>query len=435
MEAYFWDIAHGIIELTNILLCYSQILRVKVTRKISRLALWYGGLVAHTVLAIHYGWVVPIMVLNIFYGMLTVWLVVDTKPIAAIGLYQCVYMIEAIVNVEVSYICAMIADVPQYELTSRNSSVVLLKSSFIVIMIVKIVIEKLSSREQKQRYTFGYAMYVALYLASFSFMLLIGGVESVSLRYGISSVESNLLGFLLSTVCILFYVLFLWLANSIHKNEAYCTEKKMMEMYVSEQDKYINLVVEKDADMRSFRHDLKERMDVVVGLLSRKEYDEAYRYIEKLYEHYNDVVIERYTGDMAIDAIISQKKSIMDADNIELIWKGSDLSIPKTIEVYDLCTIYINVLNNAIEACKKLDITERYVEIETRISADNMYIMASNKLADKITFDEYGDPVSSKKDKNNHGYGSKNIRSTVEKYNGILMYSTDEGVFRLEIKI
>ncbi len=435
MEEYLLNIVLAIIELTNIILCYAQILRVKVTKKVSKIALWYVGIVVIISINWYCGWGIPVAVLNMVYGLVTVWMVTECKVIHAVGLYLCAYMIESIINTEISYIYAMLVNVPQFELSDKIVNTIMMDSSFCTIIVFKLVIENISKKKREHQYTFGNSMYVALYLGSFSFMLILSAVNYFGERFNIPYNQTNLLGFLLTTVCIIFYVLFFWLAISIHNNETYQKEKDMMQLYTNEQDKYINLVVEKDADMRSFRHDLKEQMDVISGLLSRNEYDEAIKYIDKLYEHYNNAVIEKYTGDMAVDAIISQKKIIMDDEEIVFKWNGSDLSIPNSIEVYDMCTLFINILNNAIEACRSLEVSDRYIEVEMRITGENVYIMERNKVARDVEFDSKGNPVSSKDDKKNHGFGSKNIRHTVEKYNGVLLYSIEDGIFTLEVKV
>ncbi len=435
MEEYLLNIVLAIIELTNIILCYAQILRVKVTKKVSKIALWYVGIVVFISINWYCGVGIPVAVLNMVYGLVTVWMVTECKVIHAVGLYLCAYMIESIINTEISYMYAMLVNVPQFELSDKIVNTIMMDSSFCTIIVFKLFIENISKKKREHQYTFGNSMYVALYLGSFSFMLILSAVNYFGERFNIPYNQTNLLGFLLTTVCIIFYVLFFWLAISIHNNETYQKEKDMMQLYAIEQDKYINLVVEKDADMRSFRHDLKEQMDVISGLLSRNEYDEAHRYIDKLYEHYNKAVIEKYTGDMAVDAIISQKKIIMDDEEIEFKWNGSDLSIPNSIEVYDMCTLFINILNNAIEACRGLEVSDRYIEVEMRITGENVYIMERNKVIRDVEFDSKGNPVSSKDDKKNHGFGSKNIRHTVEKYKGVLLYSIVDGIFTLEVKV
>lgn len=435
MEVYFFNIILGIVELTNIMLCYSQLLRVKLTNKVNRIVLWYMGIILVDVFRLYYGGNISIEFIDLVYGLLTIWFVTECRAIHAIGLYICAYMIETIINTEISYIYAIVANIPQFTVTDKISITIIIDSSFWVIMLIKMVMEKYFVRQKKYKYTFDGVMYIALYIGSISFMLILSAINFMGDRFGIPYNQTNLLGLLLTTVCIVFFILFFWLANSVYKNELYQREKDMMQMYVVEQEKYINLVVEKDADMRGFRHDLKEQMNVILGMLSRKEYDKVYTYIDKLYENYSCTVIETYTRNKAVDAIISQKRKIMDENRIKFIWNGSDLDIPETIEVYDICTIFANILNNAIEACSGLDISERYIEIKTRISGDCIYILERNNMMGVVEFDEQDNPISSKKDRKNHGYGTKNIRHVVEKYNGTIMYSVKNDKFTLELKI
>ena len=60
-------------------------------------------------------------------------------------------------------------------------------------------------------------------------------------------------------------------------------------------------------------------------------------------------------------------------------------------------------------------------------------ISESNKLKRALEFDNAGNPISTKEDKNKHGFGSKNIRAVVEKYGGELRYHIENDMFTIEI--
>ena len=100
--------------------------------------------------------------------------------------------------------------------------------------------------------------------------------------------------------CIVFFFLFIWLSKTIYKKNVYEKEKDMMNLHMIEQEKYIKLVVEKDMDMRKFRHDVKEHMSIVYKCMEDSAYEEGKEYIRKMYEVFSDSQVTRYIGINAV---------------------------------------------------------------------------------------------------------------------------------------
>ena len=85
----------------------------------------------------------------------------------------------------------------------------------------------------------------------------------------------------------------------------------------------------------------------------------------------------------------------------------------------DFCTIFYNVLQTAIEASKALEEGLREVSVEVKNVGDKSGILISNNtLLDKIPTEKER-RFTTKKDKNNHGFGIQNIKDVVQKHNGI----------------
>ena len=67
-------------------------------------------------------------------------------------------------------------------------------------------------------------------------------------------------------------------------------------------------------------------------------------------------------------------------------------------------------------------------------SVDNMLIIqADNYFVGNIKFDSDGLPITSKEDKNYHGFGIQSIKLLVEKYNGTLTTYVSDEIFHLNI--
>ena len=107
------------------------------------------------------------------------------------------------------------------------------------------------------------------------------------------------------------------------------------------------------------------------------------------------------------------------------------------IDDMDICIIFGNALDNAIEACKKIENkSERYIHIKNVVLPEYMLLNISNSFSGEFKT-ENALFVTTKKDSENHGFGLKNIRSSVEKYGGTMTAKADpeKQVFHLSLLI
>jgi sensor histidine kinase regulating citrate/malate metabolism len=138
------------------------------------------------------------------------------------------------------------------------------------------------------------------------------------------------------------------------------------------------------------------------------------------------------SGDEMLDIIISMKADRMDELNIKFTLDGvADGGLQ--IKPMDMCSIFANALDNAIEAASKCE--EPFVSFSIK-RTDKFFVIKIINSADKKT--DIGKLLStsgytSKSDKDHHGFGLMNVRRAVEDYNGILKAESDEKSFTLSI--
>mgnify|MGYP002237480850 CR=1 FL=1 len=85
-----------------------------------------------------------------------------------------------------------------------------------------------------------------------------------------------------------------------------------------------------------------------------------------------------------------------------------------------------NLLDNALEACEQIKGKERWIRIKNKKKNQLIYIEIANAIAKKP--DQNGSGfISTKKENGLHGYGMRNIRDIVEKYEGIFQYEIRDG--------
>ena len=133
-----------------------------------------------------------------------------------------------------------------------------------------------------------------------------------------------------------------------------------------------------------------------------------------------------------LDCIVGMKASRMDEEEIDFKLDGM-IDGGLGMKPVDVCNIFANALDNAIEACERIpEKTDRWVSLLVKRTDKFFSIKLSNSVKEEkngISLDKLFDGISrktSKKDKNLHGFGTLNMKKALEKYGGMLK-SEQEG--------
>ena len=188
---------------------------------------------------------------------------------------------------------------------------------------------------------------------------------------------------------------------------------------------------ENDESLHRLYHDLKHQIAFIRG--------EADSQRRETYLTEMDEVIRRHeaateTGSTLLDTILTSKNLSCIQKDIAMTCfaDGHDLDF---MDVMDVCTIFGNALDNAIEYEEKIeDVSKRLIKVNVHTQHPFVAIRIENYCEETIHID--GDaPKTSKTDKRFHGYGIKSIRRTVSKYGGHVKISQEGNWFILTVLI
>lgn len=185
-------------------------------------------------------------------------------------------------------------------------------------------------------------------------------------------------------------------------------------------------------EMRHFRHDYNNHMMCIESLINEKKFDEAKKYIEDVGPRYDNKSKYYDTGNIILNAILTDKNEKAEKCNSSIEFTGM---VPvKGINNSDLCVIFANAFDNAIEACEKGNPDlKKIINVEAKCNRGIMLITVSNPIFEDIKMEMDGTIFTSKKDAKMHGMGIQNIRNAVKKYDGHVEISTSDGIFKLNI--
>ena len=99
------------------------------------------------------------------------------------------------------------------------------------------------------------------------------------------------------------------------------------------------------------------------------------------------------------------------------------------------CTIISNLLNNAIEACEKIQDDKRIIEFEIAGYNSQIFISVCNSYDMESIINQKQKFITTKEDKLNHGIGLENVRRTVNKYDGYMRIFQENERFIVTINI
>ncbi|MCD8028361.1 MAG: GHKL domain-containing protein [Erysipelotrichaceae bacterium] len=180
-----------------------------------------------------------------------------------------------------------------------------------------------------------------------------------------------------------------------------------------------------DESLKSLRHDMKNHLVTIQYLIENNQLRKAIDYTKNLSTQYTQPNFTVNTGHIALDGLLTQK--INDAENNNIpVTINADYTYIDSIKDIDLCVIFGNALDNAIEACQKIkNIDERFIDIKIHHKANYIFIVIKNAYSG---FLEKSTLKTTKKDNYLHGIGLKNIRATVKQYNGYMNIHTDDSI-------
>ncbi len=129
---------------------------------------------------------------------------------------------------------------------------------------------------------------------------------------------------------------------------------------------------------RALRHDIKNHLSVVRGLLKKGDVGRAESYLGKMDEAAAHMAFPFQTGSPALDALLEDKSAL--AGRRGIVFEGAlKLPSPCFVDEMDLVTILANALDNAIDACGKLPAgAERVVRLSSRVQGELLWLEVEN---------------------------------------------------------
>lgn len=178
-------------------------------------------------------------------------------------------------------------------------------------------------------------------------------------------------------------------------------------------------------------HDLKHH---IIALRAEENKEKRNAYLDQMEDEIRNYEAQNKTGNQVLDTFLTAKSLYCMREKIALTYvvDGARLDF---MDVMDICSIFGNALDNAIECEKKIPETEkRMIHVSMFVQQTFLIIRFENYCEGELDF-EQNLPVTTKKQAEFHGYGLKSLRHTVHKYGGEVDIDVEDQWFRLKILI
>lgn len=213
----------------------------------------------------------------------------------------------------------------------------------------------------------------------------------------------------------------LWAVVVLARHQKLEQEKRLYEMNL----KYYESLEQDQFQVRRLRHDMANHLQTMSALPE----PELRNYLDELIHSPAMEHTQRFCENHIINVALASKTAVMEQKHIHA---EVEISVPQEIPIQDadLCAVFANSLDNAIEACEKLPGNQRKLSIKARTDKGLLVLKVQNPVNEN-TVRENGIPVTTKQDTHAHGFGLASIREIATRYGGAVDITEAERLFTL----
>ncbi len=191
------------------------------------------------------------------------------------------------------------------------------------------------------------------------------------------------------------------------------------------------------SQIRGMRHDLRNHAQTMRAYLDLDQTEDLRKYLLDLSQGFEQVDDILRSGNVMADAILNSKLSLAESKGITVAAKAAVPAVSSVPDV-SLCTILGNLLDNAMEACLRVDESgERFIRVYISPMKGQLYVNVTNS-APGLARRENGRYLSSKPGRERfarHGFGLSQIDRAAKLCGGYVNRQQEEGVFATEVML
>lgn len=192
------------------------------------------------------------------------------------------------------------------------------------------------------------------------------------------------------------------------------------------QDENIEALSQAYAGQRKMTHDYRAQLSTLADILDQENWEEAKAYLSELKVHQSERILLVNTHNAVIDALLNQKGYSGQRQKIDMRFRVNNLSALKLPRL-DVTIVLGNLIDNAMEACLRMQESDRWVSVQILYTQGILSISIINpSLPVQIIG---GQIASTKPDPLLHGFGLRNVEDILDKYHAEYTFLFEDGRF------
>lgn len=222
---------------------------------------------------------------------------------------------------------------------------------------------------------------------------------------------------------VLLYVVFSLLTVEILRQKGKAErENLMLSVAAAQAQKELARIYTAEKQTAIYLHDLRHHMNFIRGCIDEERYEDAKEYINKICNQAESYKVVKYCKNEAVNIILSYYVERVKEQNTEIAVNVTAEDFSR-FQVTDLCSLISNALENAVNACEKIE--NGYINIKIYEKNKRLCINIANSCYENIDF-ENDIPISKN---TGHRIGVKSMASVMEKYGGVYGFLPTEKNF------
>ena len=204
------------------------------------------------------------------------------------------------------------------------------------------------------------------------------------------------------------------------------TIERQMEM---QKEQYAQMAVN-EKNVKTACHDLRHHLAVIKSMIENGETPNALAYCDHVAG--GIIAVERrvYCQNAIVNAVVAHYLAVAERSRVDV---AVQLDIPLDtgrVPASEICLAIGNLLENAVHACLRIQESNRFLKLNSRILYGKLYITLDNSF-DGVFLMRDGIYLSSKRE--GAGLGLSSIESVCNKYAGSAKFEGDGSVFRSSV--
>jgi len=247
-------------------------------------------------------------------------------------------------------------------------------------------------------------------------------------RIYLQMASGELLGhWFLFLLCCAMMLLFFWLSIIKHRAES---ESQIKQVKIEMLEENYNMLKEIYAEKAVLVHDMKNHLRIIFEMIEIGHDQEATDYISRItgiLRHGEKIVWSQHE---AVDLVLNMKLQEARSARITVSCKCEDMR-GLTLNFVEICALFSNLLDNAIEANEKIPIeTVRKIDMSCARRDNMLVVSVQNPVEEDMKGTKKQLLKTTKQDKKHHGFGIPSIQNVVESHGGYMNVEMRDQTFR-----